>query len=73
LKYTIEASPYLYSAPYDLVVIVSIEGKLAAEEEEHYHPYTPQVSLFAVPLHREDLVFEIDRVTIKYKGLERRR
>jgi hypothetical protein len=75
LKYTIETSPYLYRAPYDLVVIVSIEGQLAAEEEEHYHPNTPQVSLFAIPLHCEDLVREIDKdqVTIKYKGLAGKR
>ena len=47
---------YLYRAPYDLVVIVTIEGQLAAEEKEHYHTNTPQVSLFAVALHSQDLV-----------------
>jgi hypothetical protein len=46
---------YLYCAADDFIVIVSIEGQLAAQEQEHNHTHTPQISLFAVPLHRQHL------------------
>jgi hypothetical protein len=70
ISLSIITSSNLYRTPYDLVVIVSIEGQLAAEEKEHYHPYTPQIGLFAVALHCEDLVGGIDRVQINTKSLQ---
>ena len=63
---------YLYRAPYDLVVIVTIEGQLAAEEKEHYHTNTPQVSLFAVALHSQDLVGGIRADPGNMRGLPKK-
>ena len=42
-------------APDDLVVVVAVEGQLAAQKKEHDHSHGPQVRLLAVPLHRQYL------------------
>ena len=43
-------------APDDLIVVVAVEGQLAAQQQEHDHAHGPQVRLLTVSLHRQHLV-----------------